>query len=74
VEVWVVTIVVSWPATIDFTVATWGTPLTMVVVSLPGVVEGCETTSGGGETTSPCSVDVGGETTGDTSEEVVNGV
>jgi len=41
---------------------------------LPGVVEGCETTSGGGETASPCSVDVGEETTGDTMEEVIEGV
>jgi len=74
VEVWVVTVVVSWPATVNFTVITWGTSSTVAMVSLSGAVEGSETTSGGGETTSPCSVDVGGETTGDTNEEVVNRV
>jgi len=30
----VVTVVASWPATVDFTVATWGISATVAVVSL----------------------------------------
>jgi len=69
----VVTVVASWPVTVDMAIYS---NMGHLFDSGCGVstLNWCRGLTGVGETTSPCRVDVGGETTSDIDEEAANEV